>query len=72
MKKFSKRQIRIGIDNARIYFWKILYRRRLTNKTFRYYMKYCNFMKRDPVEFFENLIKKILQDREEHPELYDY
>ena len=35
-------------------------------------MPESTFAKRDPVEFFENLIKKILQDREEHPELYDY
>lgn len=30
---------------------------------FRFHMKYCKFMKRNPVDFFEGLAKKILANR---------
>lgn len=69
--KFTKRYIRIGIGMPESTFGKYCAGEGLRTN-FRYYMKYCKLMKRDPVEFFENLIKKILQDREEYPELYDY
>lgn len=69
--KFSKRQIRIGINMPSSTFGKYCTGEGLRTN-FRCYMKYCKLMERDPVEFFENLIKKILKDREEHPELYDY
>ena len=69
--KFTKRYIRIGIGMSESTGGKYCAGEGLRTN-FRYYMKYCKLMKRDPVEFFENLIKMILQDREEHPELYDY
>ena len=69
--KFTKRYIRIGIGMPESTFGKYCAGEGLRTN-FRYYMKYCKLMKRDPVKFFENLIKKILQDREEHPDLYDY